>query len=78
MRPTTEFLGYNDKVMDYLEYLGYPEYVESYEPEAVAKSLSNTIAIMFYSSDWSYRMTALFCFGCTMVFQVMKYDDKVN
>lgn len=62
---------FQEKVFDYLEYLGYPEYVVTYEPEDVARAIHKCALNMFEFGE-SYRMTALACFGATMYYQVLR------
>ena len=62
-----------DAVHDYLEYIGYPVYVESFEPEGVAKSLSATLATC-YMRKISVRGTAIIIFALTME----KIKNRIN
>ena len=61
---TPELAEYQDEVFDFLEYIGYPEYVEDFEPADVAQSLFNCARI-FYTWDISPRLAALIIFGMT-------------
>ena len=65
---------YQEKVFDYLEYLGYPEYVLEFEPEAVAESMAKTIFLLH--NLYSFRHCALFIFGCTFEFQILPLIKK--
>lgn len=56
---------YNDKVMDYLEYLGYPDYIMTYEPEDIARTLNRTITL-FYLGNISWRIAAITNFALTI------------
>lgn len=67
---TIEWLDYNNQVIDYLEYIGYPEYITMFEPIDVAETLAKANAI-FFRNGLSYRMAALINFGLTMTMQVM-------
>lgn len=64
------YLEYYDKVFDYLEYLGYADYVTSFNPDDVAVTLAKSIWI-FYTGGVSFRMCALINFGLTMEYQVL-------
>ncbi len=61
--------SYNEKVLDYLEYLGYPDYIQDFEPVPVAKALALT-AIEFWGTGQSYRMCALVVFSLTLNYQI--------
>jgi len=62
---------YMDKVLDYLEYLGYPEYVLEFNRDDVAKSMAG-FAYELYIRKISYRMCAVSIFGHIMEMQIMK------
>lgn len=64
------FLAYIDEVYDYLEYLGYPEYIEEFKEEDVAHSLYNAMQA-FYRHNQSYRMCAIGIFALTMEYQII-------
>lgn len=66
-------LEYDDKVMQYLEYLGYPYYVQFFRVEDVAKCAAHTINIMYRYKE-SYRMCALVIFGATWTYQLTRTD----
>lgn len=57
-------LEYTDKVLDYLEHIGYPDYITLYKPEDVALAMARTM-VTFHKSNLSYRMCALVIFGLT-------------
>ena len=59
-------IDYNDKVLDYLEYLGYPEYVQWFESKSVAFFIAK-VTLDFYNDGMSYRIAALTIFGLTWV-----------
>jgi hypothetical protein len=56
---------YLDDVMNYLEYIGLPNYVAEYAPEDVARSFSGAIEAG-YEFKLSIRLAALMIFGMTM------------
>jgi hypothetical protein len=58
-------LEYDEEVLAYLEYLGFPEYVQCFESNMVAESITTTI-IIFWGLSQSYRMCALSIFGLTL------------
>lgn len=64
------FIDYNEAVMDYLEYLGYPDYVTEFEPECVAKSITGANRT-FWNCGMSIRMAALSNFGLTWTMQII-------
>jgi len=71
------FPEYQEKVFDYLEYLGYPAYVIGFDPNDVAKSMAGACISMF-ALETSYRMCAIVIFSLTLTMQVMRYDGKAN
>jgi hypothetical protein len=68
---------YRDKVFEYLEHIGYPQYIMEFEPEDVAYSISNTIDI-FYKDKASYRLCAICIFALTLKYQVMRVNRILN
>jgi len=60
-----DFDKFREAVMDYMEYIGVPEYVESFEPEDVAKTFYNSM-VDGYMWGISTRMCALVIFSCTL------------
>jgi len=73
---TRAFVKYTDDVLEYLEYLGYPEYVRTYDPEQVARSMHGAIRNLY--EIVSYRFCALTIFGATMEYQVMRKGQTIN
>jgi hypothetical protein len=71
------FVEYNDKVMDYLEYLYYPELVIYWKPEDVAQSIHNCM-IRLYALDISYRMCAILIFSATMNYKVIPSAEAMT
>jgi len=69
------FQRYSDEVFDYLEYIGYPDYVVDFEPEGVAQSLHGSIT-SFYLLGVSHRMAACAIFGIT--WEKLKFNINVN
>lgn len=69
-----EYDTYQENVFDYLEYLGYPEYITGFHPQSVAESLAPTMR-RFYIGNMSFRLCALVIFGLTMTFQVMRANS---
>ena len=67
---------YSNKVLDYLEYLNYPDMVLDFEPLDVAISNGSCIA-MNYRLGISYRMCALIIFSLTMECQVIPYANSL-
>lgn len=68
---------YQEQILNYLEYLGYPDYVTEFEPVDVARAISNA-AIQFYSYNVSVRMAALTIFGLTWVHQISVINNSVT
>lgn len=69
---------YLNEVMDYLEYLGYDEWILPYNEVQVAHSVTDVI-YTFYKSGASVRMAALCIFGITFEVQIipdMKRSSK--
>lgn len=71
------FVEYNECIFDYLEYIGYPEYILNFDPEQVARSLSQWITIM-YEFHVSYRSAALTIFGITWQYQIVPSAKKMT
>lgn len=67
---------YQEKVLDYLEYIGYPELVNYFEAEDVAESLAKTIARL-YILNISFRKCAIVIFSLTMEYQVKRYAEHL-
>lgn len=72
-----EMKDYDDEVFDYLEYLGYPDYVLQYDPSVVARSIANAIHI-FERAGLSYRNCALSIFGLTWTYQIARVDGSTK
>lgn len=68
------YIEFNEQVLDYLEYIGYPEMIIDYEPEAVALAMHNTSFKLFMIGT-SYRMTALVIFALT--FEKIKFNINI-
>jgi hypothetical protein len=68
------FDEYQEKVYDYLEYIGYPQYVIDFDPKQVAQSIYTAMRI-FYVANMGYRLAACSIFGATMNFQIMHRSD---
>jgi hypothetical protein len=60
---------YTEEVIEYLEYVGYPDFVTFFEPEDVAVAMNKTIAL-FYGFNLSPRMCALSIVGLTFHYQI--------
>ena len=58
---TTE---YTNEVLNYLEYLNYPYYVDHFEPNDIALTVSRVIG-EFYQANYSHRTCALVIFSLT-------------
>lgn len=61
---------YHDKVEDYLEYLGYHELVEEFEPVCVASTLVKAVYTFWHHGE-SFRMCAITIWSLTMSMKVM-------
>lgn len=61
---------YTDEVLNYLEYLGYPEMVEYFDPECIARSLFPCI-VMHHALDISVRICAIIIWSLTMEMQII-------
>lgn len=66
---------YLEDVLDYLEYLNYPDYVTEFEPSCVAKSIREA-ALACFILELSIRSCALIIFGLTFEQQIYR-DGKV-
>lgn len=66
---------YFEDVMNYLEYLNFPEYVMRFEPSDVARSTAKAILIC-QQMNFSYRMCALSIFGLTWEYQIARIDSN--
>jgi hypothetical protein len=71
------FKEYLDKMMGFLEYINYAQYVVEFRPEDVARSLHGA-ARKLYMTGVSYRFTALAMFGMTMEYQVIPSQNKLR
>ena len=65
-----DYQEYTDKVLDYLEYLNYPDYIVDFYPEQVSASMQRAM-IVCYMLDVSFRHAALVIFGVTMEQQIL-------
>ena len=65
---------YLEDVMNYLEYLDYPYYVQEFYPEDVSRSMAMCAKCM-YENGCSARMCALVIFGCTWHYQVSRTNN---
>jgi len=68
-----QVIEYQKQVLNYLEYLGYPEYVVTFNPNDVALSMART-CLAFYKMGNSVRMCAIVIFSLTLTMQLMNYD----
>ena len=66
----SDYVTYNDKVMEYLEYLEYPYLVQEFDPAGVAASINGSNFLMWQAGA-SYRMAAIIVFAMTMNFQIL-------
>ena len=69
--------NYNDAVIDYLEYIGYPYYVADFNTNDVARSVTNSI-VRFWQLKISPRMAAISIFALTMELQVMRNKGSIH
>ena len=70
MTKIESFTEYNEKVLDYLEYLEFDEMILEFEPADVARSIFSAASI-FYMMGLSFRKCALSIYGLTMTYQIM-------
>ena len=63
---------YCDRVIDYLDYIGYDMLVMEFEPTQVAMAINNTAA-SFHEYLQSPRICALTIFGLTWTMQVVPH-----
>ena len=75
MNEMIDMCEYTDKVLDYLEYLNYPDYIQEYEPEAPVRAISH-MAALCYISGVSFRFCALTIFGMTWTYQITKVSSS--
>lgn len=68
---------YLEDVIEYLEYLNYPEYVTMFEPAQVAKSIG-TSAMVCCDLGVSPRYCALIIFGLTFTTQIYRDGKRVH
>ena len=71
------FTEYTDKVVEYLEYLGYPDYVADFKVEDVAYAMHATIKT-HYTFSLSYRFCAIVIFSLTLNYQVIPYANSLT
>lgn len=64
-------MEFTDKVHNELETFDYPEMVDMFAEENVAKSMS-TVIVDSYRRGLSYRMCAVIIWSMTMNYQVMQ------
>lgn len=64
------FTNYQEKVLGYLEHIGYPELVNDFDVEQVAYAIAGT-ARTFYHYGNSYRLCAIVIFSLTMKHQII-------
>jgi hypothetical protein len=69
------YIGYIDKVIEYLEYLDYPAMISEFNPMDIARPMIGTIKIFYYGKH-SYRMCALVIWSMTMNHQIMPYASE--
>lgn len=70
-----EFHEYQEKVFNYLEYIGYPQYVSDFEPEGIAKSIFR-VSVTFFICGQSHRMAAISIFG--MSWEKIKKNQNIH
>lgn len=70
MIPNQGFIEFGEKVLSYLEYLNYPDYVNMFKVEDVARSVHNAMFDLWLMNQ-SVRMTAIIIFSLTITEQVI-------
>jgi hypothetical protein len=73
----TAYHDYVDSVLMYLEYMGWHDYMEGFEPIDVAHCLENSTAIAF-SNDIPFRTCALMVFGASFKALMNTTKDMVK
>lgn len=71
-----DIVEFNDKVMDYLEYLNYPDLVTDFEPSCVANSISQVIRNL-YLHNISFRLTAIIIVALTYEHQIIPHANRM-
>lgn len=66
-----EHLKFQEDVLNYLDYLGYPDWIQVFEPIAVSRAIATTTMLMYFANE-SVRMTALVIMGMTWRYQISK------
>lgn len=66
---------YQEEVFEYLEYIGYVEYITDYAAEDVARSI-NAACVSCKGQGLSPRMTACIIFGLTWTIQLKHLADN--
>jgi hypothetical protein len=69
-------IEFNEKVMDYLEYLNYPELITDFEPSCVAESISQVIRDL-YLRNISFRLTAIIIVSLTYEHQIIPHANRM-
>ncbi len=69
---------YLEEVMNYLEYIGYPDLLMYFEPVEVATSMARTIKIFYLDDLGSHRLAALIIYGMTWEYQVVPHVMKMK
>lgn len=63
-------IEYNDKVLEYLEEIGYPDLILEWEPDSVAKTISKCIR-RHYELGVSHRKCAIVIWSLTMTMKII-------
>lgn len=69
---------YNALVMQYLEYLGYPHYIQEFDPVKVATRIAITVDECHKVDLVSPRMCALLIFGLTWTHGILPLAKMDN
>lgn len=77
MATNQQFMMYAEQVLDYLDYLGYPDYVLDFDPHEVARAMHKTQMYCF-NFKVSYIMCSLIIFGMTWESQVIPLSKVVS
>lgn len=75
MAPQLLITEYTEQVLEYLEYIGYPEYVLEFSTQDVGRAIGGTCKT-FFELDISVRLCALSIFGLTWENQVTNISGR--
>lgn len=77
MKTKEGYKAYMEEVMEYLEYIGYPDLTLYFDPMDVALSMARTIKIFYLDDLGSHRLAALIIYGMTWEYQVVPNAKKM-